>query len=144
MRFERASHDHHNIFSEWNQFNRLEERTCRPVIDGKRMPPNAQVVTLSFFLSGADEPVGRFNYFDLNPHNRSAEFGYMVNPKFRRQGIGTKMLTLAIGDLFPTTNLNKLYCQTAAFNIPSIELLEKLEFHRDGVLREHHELDDKL
>ena len=40
--------------------------------------------------------------------------------------------------------LNKLYCQTGAFNLPSIKLLEKLNFHRDGILREHHELDGKL
>ena len=54
------------------------------------------------------------------------------------------MLITAIDYLFTTTELNKLYCQTAAFNIGSVKLLEKLSFHRDGILREHHELDGKL
>jgi RimJ/RimL family protein N-acetyltransferase len=102
------------------------------------------VIALAFFLNGVDEPVGRFSYFDFNLRNRSAEFGYTVNSKFRRQGIGTKMLILAISDLFSKTDLNKLYCQTAEFNIPSSALLKKLKFHKDAVLREHHELDGKL
>lgn len=144
MQLKPASNEHRHLFAHWNQFSRLEERTCRPIAHGKRIPPSNTVVTLAFFVDGIDEPVGRFVYFDINPRNRSAEFGYIVNPVLRDQGIGTKMLTLAISDLFSTTDLNKLYCQTAAFNIPSIKLLEKLGFHKDGVLREHHELDGKL
>ena len=144
MQFEPASDEHYRVFAEWRQFSRLEERTCRPILNGKRVPPCNDVVTLSFAMDGIDELVGRFEYFDINVRNHSAEFGYTVNPKFRRRGIGTKMLITAITHLFSTTNLNKLYCQTAAFNIASIKLLEKLNFHQDGVLREHHELDGKL
>lgn len=95
-------------------------------------------------IDGIDELVGWFEYFNLNPRNHSAEFGYMVNPQMRRRGIGTAMLRVAITHLFSTTSLNKLYCQTAAFNLASIKLLERLKFHQDGVLREHHELDGKL
>jgi RimJ/RimL family protein N-acetyltransferase len=95
-------------------------------------------------MDGIDELAGRFAYFDINPRNRSAEFGYTVNPKLRQRGIGTTMLNIAITHLFSTTTLNELHCQTAAFNIVSIKLLEKLNFHQDGVLREHHELDGKL
>lgn len=145
MRFEQISISvYQHVFNEWNQFSRLEERTCRPVVNGKRISPNTAPITWAFFIDGVDEVAGRFHYFDFNPRNQSAEFGYMVNPRFRQQGIGTKMLTLAISKLFSTTDLNKLYCQTAAFNVPSIKLLEKLKFHKDGVLREHHELDGRL
>lgn len=144
MQFELASDKHERVFATWNQVGRLEERTCRPILNGKRVSPSNEVVTFSFMLDGIDEPVGRFAYFDLNTRNHSAEFGYTVNPKFRRRGIGTEMLNIAVSYLFSTTNLNKLYCQTAAFNIASIKLLEKLNFHQDGVLREHHELDEKL
>jgi [ribosomal protein S5]-alanine N-acetyltransferase len=144
MRFEQASDEDLCAFTEWRQCDRLEEHTCRPVVNGKRIPQSNSIITWSFFIDGVDEPVGRFRYFDINPRNRSAEFGYAVNPKFRQQGIGTKMLVLAVSELFSTATFNKLYCQTAAFNIPSIKLLKKLAFHQDGVLREHHELDGKL
>jgi [ribosomal protein S5]-alanine N-acetyltransferase len=144
MQFELLSDEHKQEFSTWTQFDRLEEQTCRPVLDGKRSPPNKEVVTFVFKMHGVNELAGWFSYFDLNPRNHSAEFGYRVNPKFRRQGIGTEMLIIAITHLFSTTTLNKLYCQTGAFNLSSIKLLEKLNFHRDGALREHHELEGKL
>jgi [ribosomal protein S5]-alanine N-acetyltransferase len=144
MQFELASEEDKRVFARWSQVSRLEERTCRPILNGKRVAPGSEVVTFSFVMDGIDELVGRFAYFDLNPRNHSVEFGYTVNPQFRRQGIGTRMLNIAITHLFSTTTLNKLYCQTAAFNIASIKLLEKLDFHQDGVLREHHELDGRL
>lgn len=144
MRFEPATDLHQRLFSEWNRVSRLEERTCRPLVKGKQAPTINQIVTLAFFVDSVNEPVGRFVYFDRNPRNRSAEFGYIVHPNFRQQGIGYRMLALALHQLFTTTDLNKLYCQTGAFNTASIALLEKLTFHRDGILREHHELDGKL
>jgi RimJ/RimL family protein N-acetyltransferase len=144
MQFELVSDEHKHMFSSWTQIDRLEEQTCRPVLDGKRMPQSNEVIAFAFRIDGIDELVGRFTYFDLNLRNHSAEFGYKVNPKFRRRGIGTEMLTIAITHLFSTTTLNKLYCQTGAFNLASIKLLERLNFHQDGVLREHHELDGKL
>ena len=144
MHFELASDEHNYMLAAESQFSRLEERTCRPILNGKRVPRSNEVVTFSFGMDGIDELVGRFEYFDINARNQSAEFGYSVNSKFRRRGIGTKMLLTAITHLFSTTTLNKLYCQTAAFNTASIRLLEKLNFHQDGVLREHHELDGEL
>jgi ribosomal-protein-alanine N-acetyltransferase len=88
--------------------------------------------------------VGKFTYFDINLRNKSAEFGYRIDPAMRGQGLGTQMLQLCISQIFQSTTLNKMYGQTAAFNLPSVRLLEKLGFHRDGVLREHHELDEQL
>ena len=54
------------------------------------------------------------------------------------------MLTEFISHMFTDKNFNKLHCQTASFNEPSVKMLERLGFSRDAVLREHHELDGKL
>ncbi len=132
------------MFATWSQVSRLDERTCRPILNGKPTRRSDEVVTFSFRMDGIDELVGRFSYFDMNVRSHSAEFGYMVNPQYRRRGIATEILNTAITHLFSTTILNKLYCQTGAFNVASIKLLEKLNFHQDGVLREHHELDGKV
>lgn len=142
MRFCSATEEHKAAFTQWNTAFPLEERTCRPIVNGKRATPDDRVVTLAFFHDdvSSTEPVGRFVYFDINPRNRSAECGYCVSPDYRGQGLGTTMLTLALDHLFATTDLNKLYCQTAAFNMASVKLLERLKFHKDGILREHHEL----
>ncbi len=124
--------------------DRLEALTCRLVVDGRRVPRSPEVIRWLFWRETVPEPVGRFTYFDINPRNRSAEFGYFVQPQYRNQGMGTAMLTIAFTHLFTTTDFHKLYCQTGAFNAPSIRLLEKLGLHRDGILREHHELDGVL
>ncbi|MEH1820539.1 MAG: GNAT family protein [Nostoc sp.] len=144
MWLERATAQHQRSFKDWGKFDRIETKTCRPIIDGQRITISDKTIIFAFLIDGLEEPVGRFRYFDINPRNRSAEFGYTINPKLRNQGLGTKMLITAIDYLLTTTELNKLYCQTAAFNIGSVKLLEKLGFHRDGILREHHELDGKL
>ena len=144
MRIGPVTAEHESAFTEWRKFDRLEEKTCRPVINGKRIPSSDERIIFAFLIDGLEEPAGKFTYFDINPRNRSAEFGYTVNPKFRNRGIGTNMLIAAINYLFSTTELNKLYCQTAAFNIASVKLLEKLGFQRDGILREHHELDGNM
>lgn len=144
MRIEFATAEHKRAFSEWRKLDRLEEHTCRPVIDGKRIPRSDESITLAFLVDGSHEPVGQFTYFDVNPRSQSAEFGYTVNPKIRNRGVGANMLRAAINHLFLATELNKLYCQTGAFNIASVKLLEKIGLHRDGTLREHHELDGRL
>ncbi|MHC5736252.1 GNAT family N-acetyltransferase [Nostoc sp.] len=144
MRIELASARHESIFNEWSKFDHIETKTCRPIMDGKKLPSNNKLVVLIFFFDKLEEPIGRFRYFDINLRNRSAEFGYTVNPKYRGQGLGTSMLAFIINFLFKTTDFNKLYCQTAVFNLASIKLLEKLKFNKDAILREHHELDGKL
>ena len=136
-----ATAEHLATAKNWNSLGRIEELTCRPVANGKRIPPTAEFVTLAFCNNSTDELLGKFTYFDINPRNRSAEFGYTVNPAWRSQGIGKKMVWAGIDYVFSATNFNKLYCQTAAFNKPSVRLLESLGLHRDGILREHHELD---
>jgi [ribosomal protein S5]-alanine N-acetyltransferase len=154
MHFEPTSVEYRQQMKIWDQVSRLAERTCRPIVDGRRIPRSPEMIDWTFFLTNpeTDEhgaiaspvPIGRVTCFDINERNRSAEFGYIVHPNFRRQGVSTQMLRMSIARLFETLDLNKLYCQTGAFNTASIKLLEKLGFHRDAVLRQHHELDGKL
>jgi len=130
--------------SVWYKSGRTEEITCRPVVCGKRVSPSNESVTLLFFIDETEEPVGKFTYFDINSRNRSAEFGYIVDPLMRGRGIGEKMLKHCVNKIFSTTDFNKLYGQTGSFNLSSIKMLEKAGFNRDAVLREHHELDGKF
>ena len=113
MRIELASAKHESIFNEWGKFDRIETKTCRPVMDGKRLPSNDKPVIFAFLIDELEEPVGKFRYFNINPRNHSAEFGYTVNPKYRNQGLGTNILVLIINNLFKTTDFHKFYCQTA-------------------------------
>jgi RimJ/RimL family protein N-acetyltransferase len=115
-------------------------------MDGRRVPGDSGILVLAFCMNGNDltELMGRVICFDFNSRNKSAEFGYIVNPDCRGRGMGSKMVAEALDHLFATSDLNKLYCQTGAFNTPSVRMLKKLGFNRDGILREHHELDTVL
>ena len=145
MKFDPANIEEAKIlFKEWTAADRLEEVTCRPVINGKRVPRSEEVFHFLFYAENISEPAGYVSYFDINERNRSCEFGYCINPKFRNKGYGKTMLTEFITHMFTNTNLTKLYCQTASFNKPSVKMLESLGFKRDGILREHHELDGKF
>jgi ribosomal-protein-alanine N-acetyltransferase len=133
--------EHQAMFKDWLQQDRLATMTCRPIVDGQVIAPDSTVTAYSFFIDEEEEPVGKFAYFTVNTRNRSAEFGYRIHPARRGQGWGRQMLQTGLNHLFQTTDLNKLYCQTAAFNTASVRLVEKLGLHRDGTLRQHHELD---
>lgn len=146
MEIKKATETDQSIFAKWGSMERLDEKTCQPIVDGKRVLAPTVVEVLTFSIDGYDEPVGKFLYFDYNSRNRSCEFGYLLNPKYRGRGLGVKLVKSGIDYLFADVaiNLNKLYCQTGEFNISSFKILENLGFKKDGVLREHHELDGKL
>lgn len=144
MRLREMTPEYRELIALWPKLDRLEEQTCRPVAYGQRVTPSHEAAVLAFFTDDCDEPVGKFTFFDVNSRNQSAEFGYVVHPAFRKRGIGTSMVITGVDYLFSEIKLNKVYCQTATFNIASVRLLERLGFHKDAVLREHHELDGKL
>lgn len=126
---------------DWNSFDRIERLTCRPVVNGVPVRPEDSPFHFLFYSDNIEEPIGNLFYFDVNPRNSSCEFGYKINPKFRNMGFGKEMLQNFISHAFDVLNFNKIYCQTAAFNEPSLRLLQSLGFKLDAVLREHHELD---
>ena len=129
----------------WRQAQPLETMTCRPVTpQGGRVAPSERCVTCVASLEHGGEPLGRFTLFDFNPRNRSAEFGYLIDPDQRGKGFGHQMIAACLDGWFRAGTLNKLYCQTAAFNEASWRALERLGLSRDGILRRHHELDGHL
>jgi RimJ/RimL family protein N-acetyltransferase len=143
MKLKRSTKAHKELFIKWLKAGRMEEITCREIRKGKHYV-NPKVLSFSFFVGNEPKPVGKFNCFNINKRNKSCECGYTIDPELRGKGIGTKMIKYCLSYLFRQYNFNKLYCQTGAFNKPSIKILDKLGFHRDGILRQHHELDGKL
>lgn len=143
MKIQLSTKAHRELFRDWQKEKRKEETTCREIKNGKRFV-NPEILSFSFFVGNTEEPVGKFNCFSINKRNKSCECGYAVNPRYQGKGIGTKMIRFSVNYLFKNYDFNKLYCQTGSFNKPSVKILKGLGFHRDGVLREHHELDGSL
>ena len=143
MKIQRATKANKDLFKRWFREGQIEKVTCREIRNGKRYV-NTKILSFAFYYGNIKEPAGKFNCFSINKRNRSCECGYSINPKHRGKGIGTKMISCCVSYLFTNYDFNKLYCQTGSFNKSSVKILKKLGFTRDGVLREHHELDGKL
>jgi RimJ/RimL family protein N-acetyltransferase len=92
-----------------------------------------------------NKPLGKIQFFDYNPRNFSAEFGYYLPENNRNKGVGSIMIEKFLDIAFKDSNynLNKLYATTASNNNPSIKLLNKFGFKLDGRLREHYWIDGK-
>lgn len=73
----------------------------------------------------------------VNVRMGTAEVGYQVNPKFRKQGIGSKVLQLLVDEVFAKTELRKLIATIAIGNVPSCKIVEKVGFVKEGLLRKH-------
>lgn len=127
--------------------------TCRPtscrtdqqLMDNyKKACSGRTMLVWGIYSLVGEELLGKLTAADYNPRNRSAEISYYLLPSHRNKGYMVKSLYTFCNSLFFFGRLNKLYAQTGAFNVPSVCLLERLGFHRDGVLRQHHELNGVL
>ncbi|AYG00159.1 GNAT family N-acetyltransferase [Lactococcus allomyrinae] len=65
-----------------------------------------------------------------------AEVDYIVAPAVRRQGYGGAMLQLFLKKVFAEWELARVTAYVNPENIPSQKLLEKTNFHREGLLRD--------
>ena len=70
-----------------------------------------------------------------NPRNEGvAEVGYNIAPAFQRRGVATAALGQLVRLAFQNRVL-KLWARTTVLNVPSIKLLERAGFRKEGHLR---------
>lgn len=69
--------------------------------------------------------------------NKKAEIGYWIGKKYWGRGYAKEALRLLISFGFNFIDLNKIYALTFAFNERSINLLNSLNFSKDGTLRQN-------
>ena len=69
-------------------------------------------------------------------HNR-IEIGYDLNPEYWGKGIMQEALSKIIHFAFTSMKINKIEAKIEPENKSSIKLLEKLDFYKEGVLRQH-------
>lgn len=140
---------------DFNQYAKAEEDmsrfTCRPDVhhtpeeQRERLQKHLQEpdrLFVGIFLrkNSPSRMIGKLNFFDYNPRNKSMEFGYRLLKDYRRKGYMSCALKELLRIAFRKIGLHKVYAQTGGFNIPSVLLLKKLGFQQDGVLRDHHEM----
>jgi RimJ/RimL family protein N-acetyltransferase len=81
-------------------------------------------------------PVGTVGLDPVDWADGSVELGYWVAPDYQGQGYGTEAVELVVGYAFDQLGLRRLSARVIAFNEPSVRLLERVGFVREGTRRE--------
>jgi ribosomal-protein-alanine N-acetyltransferase len=81
--------------------------------------------------------IGSCGYYGFHTWHMRASLGYELARSFWRQGIMTEALSAVIDFGFKEMGLNRLQATTMPGNHASVKLLEKLGFHKEGILREY-------
>ncbi len=84
----------------------------------------------------SNELIGALTFFSISGTHARAEVGYSLLSKCQGKGLGSEALSTALKYGFDTLNLYRIEADVDPRNIGSIKLLEKLNFQREGFLRQ--------
>lgn len=94
-----------------------------------------------FMYEYNNTPMGVVGFTAIDFKNRNAFWAFYSSPE-ALAGTGVRMECLALDYAFSNLALHKLNCEVLAYNKPVIRLHEKFGFKVEGILREHHFVDD--
>jgi ribosomal-protein-alanine N-acetyltransferase len=87
--------------------------------------------------------LGLVSYHDGHIRNKRVAIGYMVDPAHCKQGLATEAVSAMIRFCFQDLGLHRLLAFIHPDNTPSLKLIEKLGFRREGLLRENLRVGDE-
>lgn len=83
--------------------------------------------------------IGRCGIHNWNAEHRRAEAGYvMEDEQYKRKGLMSEAFGAVIDYGFDKLSLHRMEALVGTGNIPSLRLMEKYGFVREGLLREHY------
>ena len=95
-----------------------------------------------------DLVIGTCTLFRIEREHRRAELGYILRRDHWRRGLASEALTAIVNHAFGTLGLHRLEADIDPRNARSIRLVERLDFKREGRLRENYfvagEIQDSL
>lgn len=87
-------------------------------------------------LREGDIPIGFVGHYVPHPVLETIDVWYVIGDRSARQkGYATESMGLLVGHLFDTTPFPRVGATCDVENQPSVRLLERLGFRREGVLR---------
>ena len=102
---------------------------------------NRKGITAGVFLHDQLAGVVGFNHLDFN-HNIGT-IGYWLGEDFQGKGIMTKAVSALVTYGFIDLQLNRIEIRVATENFPSQAIPERLQFTKEGTLRQAEKLENK-
>jgi [ribosomal protein S5]-alanine N-acetyltransferase len=89
--------------------------------------------------------IGGCGFHNWYIDHRRAELGYSIkNEAFKGRGIMSEALKVIIDYGFNKINLHRIEALVGPGNVPSLKLMEKYRFVKEGLLRQHYFVDGKF
>ena len=105
---------------------------------------NNDGITWVISLKGKNKIIGQIGYWRMDKENHRAEIGYSLHPDFWGKGIMTEAINKIIDYGFNEMKLHSIEAKLNPGNAPSIKLLEKSNFKREGYFKEDYFFDGKF
>ncbi|MGM8215455.1 GNAT family N-acetyltransferase [Bacillaceae bacterium W0354] len=96
---------------------------------------NKRAIRWAIRLKGSNECIGTLGLNNLNNHGKKAEIGYDLHPNYWGKGITSEAVKKVLAYSFNELQLYRMGAVTYPQNKASIQLLERLGFKHEGVLR---------
>ncbi|MEM7112613.1 MAG: GNAT family protein [Chloroflexota bacterium] len=88
-------------------------------------------------LANRDWAIGSIGFHAIVRHYFKVEVGYELSRAYWRQGVMTEVLTAVCQYAFNQLGFNRIEALVMPGNVASLQLLEKLGFQNEGLLREY-------
>ncbi len=85
--------------------------------------------------------VGSCGFHNWDPQHERAELGYFLYERYRGKGMMTEALYSVVKYGFDKMGLNRVEALISPENHPSLNIIKRLKFTQEGVLREHYKRD---
>lgn len=82
--------------------------------------------------------IGRCGLHNWNAEHERAEIGYVMEDEmFKRKGYMTEAVAAIIDYGFNDMELNRIEALVGIGNVPSLRIMEKFHFQKEGILKQH-------
>ncbi len=98
----------------------------------------------AFLIFEDNQPVGRIGVYQINNQNQHGEIGYWLIPSHQGRGIMKKSCQALIHFCFSNLPINRLEIKCGTGNYKSQAIPEKLNFTKEGTLRDGEYLNNQF
>lgn len=128
-------------FVRLNMYTRHEITKEEHQLWWEKVQKNKSQKYLMYELDGI--PMGVVSFINIDKVNFNSSWAFYASPEAVK-GTGTKMEYLALDYAYNDLSLHKLSCEVLGFNTSVIKLHKKFGFKVEGILREHHKIDNEF
>jgi ribosomal-protein-alanine N-acetyltransferase len=107
---------------------------------GRKIASSKAGILWGIFRKGDGSFLGQVNYVtrpDISGITHRAEIGYDLTPHYWGNGYISEAISTVIQFIFDSTEINRIEAIVHVENRRSLNVLTRLGFHREGILREY-------